>query len=579
MYSLILVDPGTNAVVYDASQDAQHVEIGTASCSFTVDLQTTPRAQAHLGETRLLHLHVGTPQTLRIYRADPPRLDNGMVTWTGVDPLVALDDIHDYTALWSSEDYSAWKQTTLQDRSGRAEAGWTWDTGDMLRIGLKQGATYGSSNTGFGGLHIRIPDGSSRQIVAIQLDVAYALPSAGFLWGLTRYSANWGSGVTDAPFYFVGNASTTPITRRGIYVLGAPADIVEFGLYYNSASSGQNLAQDSVYYIKATNVRVVTSTTRMTNTTLASATLIGATTITVAPGTAVNAYAGQRIYVGGPFSGACEAATIASIAGNVITLTAGLVNAHASGENVMGLRITDDQIVADVLAQSRILNPWSLNSDTFLIAQGDGDMRETLYENQPGLSVVRSLEAAHGIATTVDRDSLRVRYRRVPAGLTWVVDDADITIRSTLQDVVTRVRVAAENAAGRTVRGAYAIATKDEARNVFARTATYVMPTDTLTNPEAFQQAFLADRSRPQRQIDIHIRAVSFLAGGKASPSHIQEGDTIIIPWTNWGLSAETPILFTVAERTYMPETDTIQIVPRAPLPAIERLLAQTLAR
>lgn len=251
-------------------------EHGYESCEVSV-----PR---RLTEALALVYQVQAPPILRVTDGAGARLFEGRLE----DPSIAAGDQSSgirltaygyqnayrdvpYTALWSTQDTSAWRPVLETEQGGWSPQRYTFDTSNRLFIspnkGDVQGGPVGARN--IGGLAYLAPDRGDRIITRVSFDYTTVFPSTDWILQVGWYSAapsgaTWTS-ISSANI--VTGSGSGSVTQT---LTGSPV-AVEIRVF-PSFNPGVALTQESgTQFARITNLRVTTATPTISGSTIASA--------------------------------------------------------------------------------------------------------------------------------------------------------------------------------------------------------------------------------------------------------------------------------------------------------------------
>lgn len=176
-----------------------------------------------------------------------------------------------YTALWSTQDTSAWRPILETEQGGWSPQRYTFDMDGRLFISPNKGETHGGAvgARNIAGLAYIIPDRSDRVITRISFDYAAVFPSVDWYLQVTWYSA----APTGSTWTAISSANIINGTGSGSTsqtLTGSPVAVeIRVAPLFNP---GVALAQESgTQYARITNLRVTTATPTIHGGTIASA--------------------------------------------------------------------------------------------------------------------------------------------------------------------------------------------------------------------------------------------------------------------------------------------------------------------
>lgn len=165
----------------------------------------------------------------------------------------ALSDVI-YTALWSDTRVSEWRAIRKEDVLYRAPDLYQMDTNNRLYITPAKGNTF-RNGIDMGSLVYEAPSQGQRDIARVSFTYELLAP-ANWRARLTRYDNGFTGGAVEWYLDATGSAQTGTVTQN----LASPAEIVVFDLLNNTGSGVTLTAETGEYYLKITNVRVMSTT-------------------------------------------------------------------------------------------------------------------------------------------------------------------------------------------------------------------------------------------------------------------------------------------------------------------------------
>lgn len=477
-----------------------------------------------------------------------------------------------YTALWSVSGVSGWLPITTSDVATRTPERYQMDTNNRLFMAPQKNATY--ANTGLvGEFHFTPPNGGSRKIIGLQFDYEMLMPVN---WQLI--ASSWNTAWTRTN---LATINATGALQTGSILLQFTADDrVGIALFFNAAAA-LYAGETGANYVKATNIRVVTSTANWVNTTLTANRAAG-TNVTATVGSTANMYVGQRLTIntaGAP----SESVTVLSIGGSN-QFNATFVNNYVIGNGVNGFRVVADEIAKDLISTINTLNSTQLSSSTALVQSPGLDLLNESYEDQLPSDILTYLVGLGDNQTPPRQWEWGVKEGRQlyfqpqnSASRTWYIDLSDIDINRTIDQIANSVYAVYQDANDRTLRTATASDSLSITRYGLTRRASTAASTTSNTQASVQRDAALADGKDPKPRSGVVLTRVYDGAGARWPLWYVRAGDTVII--RNLPPTLSTSIdrirIFRLTRTEYHANDDAIQIEPDVPRPTLEALLAR----
>lgn len=482
-----------------------------------------------------------------------------------------------YTALWSSTSVERWRPSQTAEIATRNPESYLMDTNNRLFIGLKKGATYPAPALAkrAGSLVMEVPDKSGRNVAGAQFTITYNLP-ANWTYGFATWLAGWTGGATIVSLTPAGSGT------RAYHLTFTTRPNIEFYLN-NIGVAYPNTQEDGDYYIRVTNLRVVSDTTNRVNTTL-TANVTAGSNKSCPVGSTAGMYVGMDLVFDSGNANS-EIATVSSITSGTVVVVATLANAHTSGQAVQGHRVLADAIAKDVRDAVIAVNPDALNSSNALIESPGLDLLDVVYEDASMADALAALAAqgdASGQIYEVGVDDAR-RVFFWPAGTNaqaWYVDAASLQVQRSLSQLTNSAYGIYQSAGGRALRTAAVADATSVAQ--FGLTRRQAAPASTTTNSTLATQAaqtVVDNAASPPPRASVTFDRVYTASGAQAPLWQVRGGDTITI--RNLPLTAGATIdqirTFRIADTTYDLIADTLQVTPAEPLPDLARQLGALL--
>ena len=477
-----------------------------------------------------------------------------------------------YTALWSASGTEGWRESTAADFANRTPEKFSIDFTNRLFIGLEKNATY--TNAGdTGEVIFQTPALSARTIVGLAMDIEYNLPAN---WKVEAYSITSGgafnliSSVT-SPGPGVNGNSGARICTAGVAVV--------LSVYQVTGAPYNYLGETGASYVKATNVRVVSSTTNMINTSFTVARAAGVN-VTATVGSTARMYVGQRLYLRTGF--ASESVIVLSI-GSSTQFNATFTNAYIIGDPIESFIVYADEIVKDVLSVAQGLNTTQLATTTALIQSPGIDLLHESYEDRSMVDILDYLCSVGDSATPPrlwewgvwERRELHF-WPRATNARTWYADVSEVEIERTLAQMTNSVYATYQDANDRTLRTVVSEDTLSLSRNgVRQRQA---VDTSGTSSVQAIitRDALLNDLKDPIPRVKIVITAIRDGAGARYPGYAARAGDTIIIRNLPPAISSTIDRIrsFRISRTDYDVMADTLEVEPESPIPSLQSMLA-----
>lgn len=443
--------------------------------------------------------------------------DEGL-TLTALGKWRALSDIS-YTALWSDSGVKEWEKLTEDNISTAKQRLFEQDNNNRLYLAARNPEPF--VNTDLAAWGYLIPDASSRSIVACQF--AYTL-GAGVNWRarlLTRDSA-WGSG--SAQWTLAGAVGAQSGIQNLVFTAAA-------GLTFElEATAGVTIAAatGAGAYLKITRLRLATTSANRVGTTIAAG-VAAPGSQAVTPGSMVNIYAGQDLWIGSGATG--EIVTVTAITST--TFTAVFTLTHAAGVAVAAIVVYADEIAEDILSAVNTLNTGALSSSTILIQSPGVDMFDCVYEDKRGDEIVDELaqrgdNAGNVWETGVADDVLYFR----PAGdeaQTWAVDAETFDLTRSIEPMANQVKTVYKQADDRLLRKSalvdlFAVAEKYGIK----RQAAHDVHTTSVTEAETVRAKIETASQDPAPQAKLTYKRLHKQGGTLADKTMLEAGDVLI---------------------------------------------------
>lgn len=187
-------------------------------------------------------------------RVEDIAIIEGGVSITAMGYQRAMRDVP-YTALWSKTGSGDWRPVPDSVYASSRPEQFTIDNNNRVYLSLTKGTAYPDARQGFIGY--QIPHNSERKITNISFDYSVTLPTNWLFRVRQADGAAWGTGTNTT--IVTGNGSN----QTGSYslTLGTPREGVALFLDNATGSTYTVTAETGVYFARATNIRIKTTTT------------------------------------------------------------------------------------------------------------------------------------------------------------------------------------------------------------------------------------------------------------------------------------------------------------------------------
>lgn len=260
-------------------------------------------------------------------RVEDVTINNDRVSLVAYGNWSILDDEQSYTALWSSTAYDDWEEMTEENVSTVTDT-FHAQNRDRLYIAPRKGGTIADGDRG--GVYLKIPDGSSRNLSVIQFSYE--------VWGSSKWKASlrrWASSSFGTPTDVWTPTLTTYGQYTGAYYgtfTGSPLVSFEFESEVDSTTLGT--------VINGVSTTLAPSSLRVNTT---SGTAVAAPgTVTITPASMTNIANGTKLLYGASTVN-LEKVTASAVTGT--TFNATFKNTHLVGTAIKSI---DDWAVPEV---------------------------------------------------------------------------------------------------------------------------------------------------------------------------------------------------------------------------------------
>lgn len=493
-----------------------------------------------------------------------------------------MDDIN-YSALWSTTDYSLWRPVTGAEVAGSTPEKYNIDFNGRIYMSTKKGQVY-TNATDACSVVLKIPHGSGKQIIGFSLDYTANLPNplgAGS-WEFAYQTTleNYASRVAN----LIDAQAGVAMTRTWNFIVTA-CDYLMLTIYNNFTAPDTPAGEDGANYIQITNLRVVTTTTNRVNTTLGTTFGAGGSN-TVTPASMANIYVGQQLEIANG-TNISERVTVTAI--TATTFTAVFAGGHNAADAVNAHVVYPYEIIQDILSDVYANNTQISNSTTFIENQGL-DMFYAYYEDEKPSNILNDLASKGDTAATpvlyetgVDINK-QLYFRPVgDVGVVYYVDIIDVETIISLENVYNLMYGAYRDAYGRKMRTAGSTDLQSIAH--FGLTRYNFVDANTTSSRQAILQrdAKLTDEKNAQAKAAITFDRVYNINGGLEPLSKVNSGDTFIIRNYPFTLISTTVIdrikSFRLAEVKLDVLANELSVTPEDFIPTLDTMLRRVNVR
>ena len=481
-----------------------------------------------------------------------------------------------YTALWSTTKVGDWRPVLTSEVANRTPELYGFDTNNRIQIALPQGSVYGNAANA-GGMVYQIPSGSSRQIIGVSFNAIVTLP-ANWIFQFNTYQANFSGGTNLTIDTGIGGVQ--PVNK---FYTFAGCDSFEFSVYNNTGGNYTVNNAPNVWSVRITNLRLVTTTATMINTTHTVARGAGVN-VTATVGSTARMYVGQYLHIGA--TAALGEGVIVKQILNSTQFVADFTAAAAIGVPVQAFVIYADELVDDLVSTASTLNPDQLLSDTTQVQSPGMDLLDEVYEDAQPSTILDRLITMGDDQTPPRRWEWGVNGDRQlafrPDGATaqtWYVDITALELQRTFEQLANSAYAVYQDASNRTLRSAVATDAASIARFGLTRQQPIKAQTTSLVQATIERDAALDDTADPPPRFGLTFTAVYNAGGGRVPLWLPRAGDTIVIRNLPPTVSVNVDQLrtFRIARTSCDLIARTLTIEPLVPLPTMASLIARGL--
>lgn len=513
------------------------------------------------------------------------RVEDVAIRGDGIDATAygysrALGDAP-YTALWSTTKVGEFRPMIASQLSTASPELYVMDTNNRLYITPQKNGTLGSTGTQKSGeLLYQVPDGSSRNIIGVSFDYIYTLPAANWRVQLRTRDAMFAQ--VASPWNILAGGATG-IVNGSFFGTFAAVPTISFAIRFDAADA-VFLGETGSAYLIITNLRLVTTTTNMVNTTHTVARGAGVN-VTATVGSTANMYVGQRLGIGASGASLGESVIVKQIL-NSTQFVADFTAAAAVGLPVQAHVIYADEIVEDIIGDVSALNSTQLLSDVTQVQNPGTDLFDELYEDMLPSRILDRLTTMGDNATPPRRwewgvsGDRRLYFRpESSATLTWYVDATAVDVQRTLEQLVNSAYAVYQDASNRALRGAISTDAESVARYGLTRRQAVETQTTSLVQANIERDALIDDKSTPTPRFGLTFSAVYNASGGRAPIWLPRAGDTIVIRNLPPTISTDIDQIrtFRIARTSCDLIARTLTVEPAVPLPTMAALIARGL--
>lgn len=512
------------------------------------------------------------------------RIEDTAIRGAGMDLTAfgyarALSDSR-YTALWSETRVGSFRPILESEIVSCRPDRFTFDTNNRVYIAPQKNATFGNTGTTKQAMTAyRIPDSSTRDIIGASFDYATSVPAANWRFAFQNRNADF-SGIAN-PWLITTVAGGT--TVGSVFVTFAAAPIVNFFMDFNAADA-VFAGETGSSYLRITNLRLVTSTANMVNTTHTAAHGAGVN-VTATVVTTARMYVGQRLFIAAAPPAAGESVIVKQILSST-QFVADFTAAAGIGTTVQAFVIYADEIVDDLISAVSTLNPTQLLPDTTQVTSPALDLfDETFLDQTPTTILDRLIGLGDNSVPPAQWEwgvtGARSLYYRVAGAvsLTWYVDITALDVQRSLEQLSNSAYAVYSDPNGRQLRGAVSTDSTSVGQRGVTRRVAVASDTTSLTQANVLRDATLADKADPAPRFGLTFSAVYNSLGGRVPLWLPRAGDTIVIRNLPPTISTQIDQIrtFRIARTTCDLIARTLTVEPLVPLPSVAALIARSL--
>jgi hypothetical protein len=489
--------------------------------------------------------------------------------------LGAVQIINDimYNNWFSCVDYGRWQPDDLFPFGLASQ--WTMDNNNRLFFAPKNNFTYPVSN--YGAIYRFYPPyPTNRKAVGITFDYEIAMPTNWYLEVHGYNEPEYAAGLTVATYQGTGIVPITGSvcltnTGRDYYILHA--------IYRGGAPTTLSSTVDP-FRITVTNLRVVTDINRMVNTTTSTA-ILGAGSQTINVGSTLNMIVGQRVVVG--TAPAVSESVFVEAINPGVSFTASFFKAQASGVAVKGFSVNADTIIGHIIGLYNGANPNQINATTAFLTNPNVDLTEAIYENRRPSDVFAELASIgdgtqqYEVGATLNN---AIYFRpKYSAGLTYYVTLTNQQIELLLDQMYNFVSATYNDVSRGIAKTGNYIDSVSQQRYGLTRQLTVAVGGTSSIVAEKIASAALADYKDLAVRTQISINQLYSANSARVSPLVLKSGDQLVVRNLPLGAPQRLDELLRairIADVTYKPDTDSVDVTTAIPIPRVDFLLANS---
>lgn len=474
-----------------------------------------------------------------------------------------------YTALWSASGTAGWEPVVGDDIASVTPEKFEADNNNRLYAAPRKNESQ-STSTGYAWI-FRAPDGGSREIVGLSFDYEINTSSSTWILRVDRWTLNFAYQSTVATIS--GNSSGSV----NFAFSGTEMPLLLFR--YNSGTPVTPTTETGAAYIKITNIRLVTSTTKRVSTTTSTTITAGSRTVTPASMTGI--YVGQRLVID---SGEATSESVVVTAVTSTTFTATFVNGYSGTTTVQAHVVYADEIISDLVSHVAADNPDALSDSAALIESPGLDLLDESYEDAWPGDIATKLA---GLGDNQDPprqwevgvwDNQLLHFRpKGSGGQAWAIDADEMQINSTLDLLLNSAYATYQDENGRTLRTAVSDDDASQSRYGIVRRKALSVRTTSATQAGVHRDALLADGKTVRPRSSVTPDYLMTPAGAIVPKWMARAGDTLTIRNLSPTLGEEVDRVrtFTLGEASYDVMADALTPVPEEPLASLDYLIAR----
>jgi hypothetical protein len=531
---------------------------------------------------RVIVWRLGQP---RYYRLTNPKVHNDRVLFQATQLQGTMND-RPYTQLWSKTGVDGWRMVPETEFIGSVPSSFSTDMTGRLYAALRNNRNY--FNT-YGLIWTYEPDPRSvNGIVGVTFKLSYRMePNANLIIGRVTSLSPYTVETIDT--FFMGGGGTplpgsTP-TDRDVTVLFSAKPTQRFvfqfmpnvnGTTYNPGSANP----EGTWFIEISNIRLVSNVSLSASTTLTVAATAG-TNVLITVGSTANMIVGQEIVIGVMNFFMSDRTTIKEIV-SATQFRADLAFSHPIGDYARTIRITERQIITDMITQIGVQSgtPYWLEEGAAMVQNSGRDIIKADWVDVPPIEVIKELASDIFYTYGVNPQGTVYFYPQGQNARRWIVDADTLEIGRPIDgsthQLYNRIYARYTDSNGRVQITAPADDLAAQARDQIVRSHTIDVETTSLAIAEQARNIALLDMAA--RPIESAITSSYILTphGSIVPADSVDEDDTITIRNISAAFSDPALTDIPVYEVEIDAENGQPTIVPKAPIPRLDRFLART---